>query len=102
MREDLIGELYLGLDSFINSTIVNNLPPESLETFIKMNEEKRPQAEIEQFLKEQIPNAQEVLANAFIEFRNMYLGNVAVTRNAPLPPGNKETHTEDSGSQPVN
>lgn len=83
MRGNLIVELYQRLNDFITSTIVNNLPPESLETFIKMNEDKKPQAEIEQFFKDKIPNAEEVMAKAFIEFRNLYIGNVEISRNKP-------------------
>ncbi len=83
MREDMLQELYLRLDNFLTAQIVDNLPPEQLEPFIQMNEAQKPKAEIEQFLKDNMPNAQEVFANAFIEFRNLYLGNTAVAQNAP-------------------
>lgn len=83
MREEMIKELYVRLDNYFTSTIVNNLPPENMEEFIKMNEEKKPQAEIEQFLKDKIPNAQDIFAKTFMEFRDLYLGNATVKRNAP-------------------
>jgi hypothetical protein len=94
MREDLITELYGKLNDFIVATIVNNLPPEKMEDFIKMNEEQRTQPEIEQFLQENISNSQELMANAFVEFRNVYLGNVAVSHNAP-------TNHDSGGDTPV-
>lgn len=88
MREEMIKELYVRLDNYLTSTIVNNLPAENMEEFIKMNEDKKPQAEIEQFLKDKVPNSQDIFAQAFMEFRDLYLGNVTVKRNAPEP--NKE------------
>ena len=85
MKEEMIKELYARLDHFITTAIIDNLPPEHLETFIKLNEEKKPKAEIEQFLKDKMPNAQDVMARAFAQFRDLYLKNVAVARNAPTP-----------------
>lgn len=83
MREEMVKELYARLDSYLTSTIVRNLPPENLEEFTRMNEQKRPQPEIEQYLKDHLPNSQEVLSQAFMEFRELYLGNVGVARSAP-------------------
>ena len=83
MREEMIKELYARLDNFITTAIIDNLPPEHMDAFIKLNEEKKPQPEIEAFLKEKMPNYQEVFAKAFAEFRDLYLGNVAVSRAAP-------------------
>jgi hypothetical protein len=81
MKEEMIKELYVRLDSFITSVIIDNLPAENLEEFTKMNEEKKPRIEIKQFLKDKMPNSDEVFAKAFMEFRNLYLGNVAVGKN---------------------
>ncbi len=83
MREEMIKELYARLDTFITTTVIDTLPPEHLDSFIKLNEDKKPQPEIEAFLKEKMPNYQEVFTKAFAEFRDLYLGNVAVSRNAP-------------------
>lgn len=83
MKEEMIKELYARLDSFITTSIIDNLPPENLEEFIKINEEKKSQSEIEQFLKDKMPNAQDVFAKAFADFRALYLGNVAAAKNAP-------------------
>lgn len=82
-REETIKELFVQLDNFMTTAIIDNMPPEYLDEFIKLNEEKKSQAEIEAFLKEKMPNAQEVFANAFKNFRNFYLGNIAVARNKP-------------------
>ena len=83
MREEMINELFARLDSYMTSVIVDKMPPEHLEDFIKMNEEKKSRQEIEAYLKEKMPNAQDVLTRAFMDFRDMYLKNVTVARNAP-------------------
>lgn len=83
MREEMVKELYARLDNYMTSAIVDNLPAEYLDAFIKMNEEKKPREEVEEFLKEHMPNATEVFAKAFADFRALYLGNVTVARNAP-------------------
>lgn len=83
MREEMISELFARLDSYMTSVIIDNLPPEHLEEFTKMSEEKKSREEIEAFLKEKVPNVQEILTKAFMDFREMYLTNAAVSRNAP-------------------
>lgn len=80
MREEMIKELYVRLDNFITGIIIDTLPSPHLDTFLKMNEEKKPQPEIEAFLKEKMPNYQEVFRNAFTQFRDLYLGNIAASR----------------------
>ncbi len=82
MHEEMIKELYVRLDNFITTTIIDKLPPEHLEEFVKMNEDLKPQSEIEQYLKENMPNSQDVLSQAFIDFRDLYLGKTSVAREA--------------------
>ena len=53
------------------------MPEEYLDTFIKMNEQNRSKAEIQRFVQEHVPNAGQVFANAFAEFRKMYVGKGA-------------------------
>lgn len=83
MREEMIKELYARLDNHLTSVIVENMPAEHLDAFMRLNEEKKPKAEIEQFLQDKMPNSKEVFAKAFAQFRELYLGNIAIARNAP-------------------
>lgn len=83
MREEMINELFARLDSYMTSVIVDKMPPEHLDEFIKMNEEKKPREEIEAFIRGKMPNAQDVLTRAFMDFREMYLSNMSIARNAP-------------------
>lgn len=87
MKEEMIKELYARLDNYLTSVIVDNMPPEHLDEFIKLNEEKKSREEIEGFLKEKMPQSAEVFARAFADFRDQYLGNVTAARNAPPPAG---------------
>lgn len=80
MREEMINELYVRLEQFLTGKIIDNLPPEKVEEFIKMNEDNKPQAEIQGYLQTNISNSEDVMTKAFMEFRNLYLGNVAVAR----------------------
>ena len=83
MREEMIKELYVRLDNYLASVIAESLPQEHFDDFIKMNEEKKSREEVEKFLQDKVPNVNEVFTKAFADFRAMYLGNVAVARNAP-------------------
>lgn len=79
MNEEIVLEIYSRLDNFITTAIIENMPPQHIDEFIKLNEENRPQPEIEQFIREKMPNSREVFAKALIDFRDIYLGNVVVT-----------------------
>ena len=83
MHEEMIKELYQRLDNHLTSVIVDNMPSQHLDAFMRLNEEKKPKAEIEQFLQDKMPNSKEVFAKAFAQFRELYLGNVEIARNAP-------------------
>ncbi len=81
MKDEMVKELFVRVDNYLASVLVQQLPQENLEVFIKMNEENKSREEIESFLKEKIPNVQDVFTKAFADFRTMYLGNVAVARS---------------------
>ncbi len=91
MHEEMLAQLFARLDTYLTSAIVDNMPPEHVDEFIRMNEEQKSQAEIQQFLVDKMPNAQEVFANTFADFRTLYLNNVTVAREAPSPDGQSET-----------
>lgn len=95
MKEEMVKELYARLDSYISAAIVEKLPVEKLEEFILMNEEKKPQAEIDAYLKANIENVDQFFADIFMEFRGSYLGNVAVAKQA----GSEDT-VKDNTNKP--
>lgn len=81
MQRELINELYARFDAFLAAKIIDNLPPENVEEFITMNEEGRPQEEVQKFMMEKIPDTEDVFAKIFIEFRERYLGDVLINRD---------------------
>lgn len=85
-REEMVKELFVRLDHYITTVIIDKLPPEHLDAFMKLNEEKKPMSEIQKFLLDKMPDAKEVFAGAFADFRDLYLGNVTTVRNAPTAP----------------
>lgn len=81
MYKEMVKELYIRLDNFMLTTIVEALPPEKLEEFAKMAEAGKERDELEDYLKANIENADEVFAKAMLEFRDLYLGNVNAERS---------------------
>lgn len=79
MKEQMVLELYSRLDNFIATTIIKDMPAEHTEEFIRLNEEGKSREEIDKFMREKIPNCEELFAKAFIDFRDIYLGNAGVT-----------------------
>jgi hypothetical protein len=73
-KESLIQELFLSLDDYLATVILDNLPPEQLDEFINLNEQGKPKEEVEAFLQKNLPNAQDVFGQAFVAFRQNYLG----------------------------
>ncbi len=80
-REEMVKELYVRLDHYLTNTIIENMPPEHLEEFVKMNESKKSMEEMQQFLTSKMPDAKGVFVKAFDDFRNMYLANVNLSRD---------------------
>lgn len=72
-KKQLVQELFIRLDKFLALKIVENLSPEDVETFAKMNTEKKPQEEIDAFIAEHIPDADLMFEQAFVDFRDFYL-----------------------------
>lgn len=76
-QEQNIQELYKKLDEFIANVVVESMPEDKIDAFVKLNEDKRPMEEIEQYLKTNMPDAQNVLAKAFVDFKDSYLNTKA-------------------------
>lgn len=97
-HNQILKELYVQLDNYILSTIVEELPGDKLEEFTKMAEEGKAREEMEKYLMDNIPNSQEVFARTLVDFKNLYLGNVAVARSTPEAESVSETSPAASTS----
>lgn len=93
-REEMVKQLYARLDNFISASIIKNLPSEHLEQFMKMTEEGKTQDEIQQYLAEKMPEASNVFAKTFVEFRELILGKVDESRN-----GQEQVTTNNQSNQ---
>lgn len=86
MQETMLQEMYVRFDNYLTSIILENIPPAELENFIQLNEGGGSKEEIEQFMKQHIPESEKVFADAFRSFKELYLGNVAVNQDVPAAP----------------
>jgi hypothetical protein len=60
------------LDVLMFDEILTYLPAKHLDAFVRMNDQKRSRGEIDKFLEENMPNAEEVFAGAIAKFREYY------------------------------
>jgi hypothetical protein len=74
LREEMIKELTGRLNMFIISEIIEHMPKQYLEGFTNLYEQKRPQAEINRFIEEHVPNARQVFSDIFVKFRALLVG----------------------------
>jgi hypothetical protein len=73
-REEMIQELASRLNMFLIGEIIDHMPAKYLEAFTKMHEQNRPQAEINRFIEEHVPNAKQVFSDIFVKFRELLVG----------------------------
>lgn len=86
LKAEMEKELFARLETYISSRIVETMPVDKLDSFVDMNEQGKSQEEIDAFIQENIPNAQQFFADIFLEFRDLYLANVAMAKEEKLPP----------------
>lgn len=66
-------DLQKRLENIINATILENLPSEKLPEFEKLLDSGADDEMIQSFCRENIPNLDEVIAKALLDFRRSYL-----------------------------
>lgn len=98
MQEELIAELFARFDNFLTAKIIDNLPPEHIDEFIKMNEDNLPDDQIQAYLMKHMPNAEDQFARFFIEFRERYLGNILIARSDDRSPASNSENNEGTAS----
>lgn len=73
IKEEIIQELFDRLNNYINLVIINNIDPLYIDEFNKISKSNASQEKIEKFLLEKMPNAKQVFAQAFANFRDLYM-----------------------------
>ena len=77
-KEEILLDMYGQLNQFLIQKILEVLPEEKIDAFIALDEEQKGAQDIESFLSTAIPNAKDVLAQTFDNFRNTYLETIAI------------------------
>lgn len=72
-KKQVVTDLFGRLDKYLAIKIAENLSEDNVKTFVQMNQDKKPQEEIDSFIQQNIPNAQELFEQAFVDFRDFYL-----------------------------
>lgn len=73
-REELRKDILMRLDEFVMSRVIAKLSDEDLATFENMIKEGKSNVEMQEFITQHVPDFVTFATDAFIEFRNVYLG----------------------------
>jgi len=77
-REQVIQDLFLRLDKYIAIKLAEHLTEDQAKQFVAMQQEGKPQEEVDAFITTNIPNADQMFANIFVDFRDFYLSGQSV------------------------
>jgi hypothetical protein len=72
-KKQVVTDLFGRLDKYLALKIAENLSEDNVNIFVQMNQDKKPQEEIDAFIQQHIPNAQDMFEQAFVDFRDFYL-----------------------------
>jgi hypothetical protein len=78
VRQQLIAELNGRISDFINRRLVDSMSDEALPPFEAMlDQQPVDQQQVQQYINEHVPNMNDVVTKALLEFRTIYLGDRA-------------------------
>jgi hypothetical protein len=77
VRSEFEAELASRLNEFINARILDAMPAVVVQRFEALLESDPDEAVVQRFVERNVPNQQEVVTNAMVEFRRLYLGSKA-------------------------
>ena len=73
LEEELLRDLNVRLEDRLVLTAASKLTAEKQDEFKNMTDKGVPQDEVEKFLRENVPNIEQVFAESMNEFREIYL-----------------------------
>ncbi len=73
IRQQMLADLRARLQNKIFAALVMRLPENDLPALDALVERNAPQDQVQQFLRERIANLDEVVAEAMLEFRKLYV-----------------------------
>ncbi len=74
MNKETLEDLFMRMVEFINLKIVDAVPEDKLEGLNELLLKNADQEEIDNYVEEALPDAQNVYNRIMLEFRDMYLG----------------------------
>lgn len=79
MYDTILKSMYLQLDQHLLGRVLEALPEDRLEGFIALDatEKTSDPATVQDYLEKHLPDAKDVFAKAFADFRTMYLETIA-------------------------
>lgn len=83
-KERMIQELFIELDAYLRTKVLEYLPENKLKDFVEISKNDPTPEKMTAYLQENLPNSQEVFAQAFEEFRDIYLEGVEKSRSSQI------------------
>jgi hypothetical protein len=78
VRQELYNELASRVSDFINRRLVENMEESALPEFgTLLDQEPVDQQKLQQFMTDHVPNSNDIVTKALLEFRSIYLGERA-------------------------
>lgn len=74
MKAETKQQIFERLDVFLASTIAEHIPDEHIDEFMELNKNVENAQQAQEFMLKYLPDSQKILQQAFIDFRNIYLG----------------------------
>lgn len=73
LKGQMLQDLRTRLQNNLFATIVTKLPEEDLPAFEALVSKPAPQADVQQFIRQRLPNLDQLLAEAMLNFRKQYV-----------------------------
>ncbi len=94
IKEQIVKDLAERLDTFIVARVITSLSDEDIIVFEKMLRERKPDAEIQEFIKTHIDDFDAFLTAVLLEFKDVYLAKIP----KPVVIEDKDIDSEKSSS----
>lgn len=73
LKETMIDELYPRLEERLNLTLVDNLNEQQQNAYLDLLKSQPGQAQIQEFIKENVPNLAKIYQKTLAEFKSLYV-----------------------------
>lgn len=83
LKESMIQDLNVRLEKKLIADALDNMNPEKVEEFIKLLQAQANSQQVDSFIKEHVPNAQELFTKSLVDFRDYFLKGTAKDNATP-------------------